>query len=113
MSSPRRSASRASINPRPAARSHSGAAAYLTNLAELYRAQGRYADAEPLYQRSLAIWEKALGSEHADVTTVMRNYAVLLREMGRDSEADRLDARAESILAKRTGESSPGVGFGP
>ena len=39
----------------------------LNNLAELYRAQGHYAEAEPLYKRSLAIWEKALGPEHPDV----------------------------------------------
>ena len=35
---------------------HPHVAASLNNLAELYRAQGRYADAEPLYERSLAIW---------------------------------------------------------
>ena len=34
-------------------------AALLNNLAELYVAQGRYAAAEPLHQRSLAIREKA------------------------------------------------------
>ena len=36
-------------------------AASLNNLALLYRAQGRYAEAEPLYQRSLAMREQALG----------------------------------------------------
>ena len=39
----------------------------LNNLAELQRAQGRYAKAEPLYKRSLGILEKALGPEHPDV----------------------------------------------
>ncbi|TDJ70156.1 MAG: tetratricopeptide repeat protein [Proteobacteria bacterium] len=29
----------------------------LTNLAELYKTQGKYAEAEPLYQRALAIFE--------------------------------------------------------
>ena len=33
----------------------------LNNLAALYSAQGNYAQAEPLYQRALAIVEKALG----------------------------------------------------
>ena len=32
----------------------------LNNLAVLYRVQGRYAEAEPLYQRSLAIKELSL-----------------------------------------------------
>ena len=34
----------------------------LNNLAGLYASQGRYAEAEPLYKRSLAISEKALQS---------------------------------------------------
>ncbi len=39
----------------------------LNNLAGLYQAQGRYAEAEPLYKRALAIIEKALGPEHPPV----------------------------------------------
>ena len=39
----------------------------LNNLAMLYQAQGRYTEAEPLYRRSLAIREKALGLDHPDV----------------------------------------------
>ena len=34
----------------------------LNNLAALYQAQGRYSEAEPLYKRSLTIYEKALGA---------------------------------------------------
>jgi tetratricopeptide repeat protein len=33
----------------------------LNNVAALYRAQGRYSDAEPLQERAVAIFEKALG----------------------------------------------------
>ncbi|MFB3092737.1 MAG: tetratricopeptide repeat protein [Dehalococcoidia bacterium] len=33
----------------------------LNNLAALYKAQGKYAAAEPLYKRALAIWEKPWG----------------------------------------------------
>ncbi len=33
----------------------------VNNLALLYDAQGRYADAEPLYQRALAIYRRRLG----------------------------------------------------
>src|SRR5271166_6531037 len=36
----------------------------LNSIALLYRAQGRYAEAEPLFKRSLAIEEKAFGSDH-------------------------------------------------
>ena len=37
------------------------------------RAQGNYAEAEPLYQRALAIREKALGPEHPDTAASLNN----------------------------------------
>lgn len=40
--------------------------------------QGKYAEAEPLYKRSHAIREKALGSEHPDVAESLNNQARLL-----------------------------------
>ena len=43
---------------------HPDVAAALNNLALRYKTQGRYVEAEPLYRRSLAIREKALGPEH-------------------------------------------------
>ena len=49
----------------------------LNNLAVLYDNQGRYAEAEPLYKRSLAIREKALGPDHPDVATVAEQSGVL------------------------------------
>ncbi len=36
----------------------------LNNLAEVYRLEGRYGEAEPLHKRAPAIVEKALGPEH-------------------------------------------------
>ncbi len=62
--------------------------ASLNNLAALYQAQGRYAEAEPLYRRSLAIVEKALGPDHPDVATILENYADSFRKTGRDTEAE-------------------------
>jgi tetratricopeptide (TPR) repeat protein len=78
----------------------------LNNLAELYRVQGRHAEAEPLYRRALAIREKTLGPDHPDVATVLVNYAALLRETGRGAEAEKLEARAQAIRAKH-GEENP------
>jgi Tetratricopeptide repeat len=43
----------------------------------LYDNQGQYAKAEPLYQRPLAIREKALGPEHPDVAASLNNLAWL------------------------------------
>jgi hypothetical protein len=40
---------------------HPDTAESLNNLAMLYFNQGRYIEAEPLYRRPLAIWEKRSG----------------------------------------------------
>ena len=76
----------------------------LNNLALLYKAQGRYAEAEPLYQRALAIREKALGPEPPDVATSLENYADLLRKTGRVSEATKMETRAKAIGAKQASD---------
>ncbi len=65
-----------------------------------YSAQGNYAAAEPLYLRSLAIREKALGPEHPYVALSLENYAVLLRGTGRPKKAAEMEARAKAIRAK-------------
>jgi hypothetical protein len=55
--------------------------------------------AEPLYQRALAIWEKALGPEHPDVATSLENYAALLRKLDRTAEAETMEVRAKAVRA--------------
>ena len=59
---------------------HPNVATSLNNLAALYKAKGQYADAEPLYQRSLAIREKALGPHHPIVAqslkTISQRYTI-------------------------------------
>jgi len=72
----------------------------LNNLALLYDIQGKYAEAAPLYQRALAIREKALGPDHPDVATALENYAGLLRKTRRESQAAELEARAQAIRAR-------------
>ncbi len=72
----------------------------LSNLAGLYYAQSRYAEAEPLLKRSLAIDEKAFGPEHPNVAQSLENYADLLQKMGRGNEATDLETRAKAIRAK-------------
>ena len=74
----------------------------LNNLALLYKTQAKYAEAEPLYKRALAIDEKALGPEHPHVATSLENYAALLRKTGRSDEARKMEARAKAIRAKYT-----------
>jgi tetratricopeptide (TPR) repeat protein len=55
----------------------------LNGLAEVYRAQGHYTEAEPLYKRALAIWEKAFGPDHPDTKQVRDNLAALHRKMAK------------------------------
>ena len=46
---------------------HPSLATDLDNLARLYHAQGRHSEAEPIYQRALAIREKVFGPEHPEL----------------------------------------------
>jgi tetratricopeptide (TPR) repeat protein len=66
---------------------HPDVALSLNNLGGLLRVQGSYAEAAPLYERSLAIFEKSLGSEHPKMALVLNNLAVLFKDIGSYSEA--------------------------
>ncbi len=83
----------------------------LNNLAALYQAQGKYAEAEPPFKRALAIFEQALGPEHPHVGTALENYAALLRKTRRRSEATKMEARAKAIRAKHAKENPRRKGF--
>ena len=80
---------------------HPRVASCLHNLAQLYRALHKRADAEVMYERALRIWEKSLGKHHPKVAAVLENYALLLTEMRRSAEADRLVARAMAIRTRQ------------
>jgi CHAT domain-containing protein len=67
---------------------HLDIATSLNKLALLYRAGGRYGEAEPLYRRSLAIREKVLGPGHPDTATILNNLGRLLESQGRFGEAE-------------------------
>ncbi len=78
-------------------------------MAEIYRETARYADAEPLFKRSLAIWEKALGPEHRDVAISLNNLATLYVNQGRYADAEPLYKRALAIKEKAFGADHPDV----
>ena len=81
----------------------------LNNLAILYREMGRYAEAEPLYRRSLEIREKQLGRDHPDVAGSLNNLANLYSDMGRYAEAEPLFRRSLAIREKQLGADHPDV----
>jgi hypothetical protein len=81
----------------------------LNNFAGLLRAQGRQAEAEPMYRRALTIFEQALEPTHLKIATCRMNYARLLREMDRQAAARALEAqvgRAPRLTADRRSTTS-------
>jgi Flp pilus assembly protein TadD len=79
----------------------------LNNLAYLYYSTGRYAEAEPLYVRSLAIREKELGANHPDTATSLNNMAALYESTGRYAEAEPLLIRSLAIREQELGANHP------
>ena len=79
----------------------------LNNLAGLYESQGKYGKAEPLYQRSLAIREKALGPDHPDTAQSLNNLANLVSEQGKYGQAEPLYQRSLAIFEKALGPDHP------
>jgi long-chain acyl-CoA synthetase len=66
-----------------------GVAKILSNLGYLYASQRRYAEAEPLYRRSLGIYEARLGPEHPDVARTLVSLADLRVEQAQYADAVR------------------------
>ena len=65
-------------------------------LASVYKDQGKYTKAEPLYLRALSIKEKLLGPEHSGTGTALDNLASLYAMVGLYSK-EPLFLRALSI----------------
>jgi tetratricopeptide (TPR) repeat protein len=78
----------------------------LTHLAHLYRSQGRYSEAEPLYGRSLAILTAKLGLNHPNTQQVGENLATLYDHMAAQCKLqgsyDKVVEYLEKAIALRT-----------
>jgi tetratricopeptide (TPR) repeat protein/DNA-binding CsgD family transcriptional regulator len=85
------------------------AARLLNQTAYYLTERARYAEAEPLYQRSLTIRERVLGPEHSDVATSLNNLAVLYERQGRYAEAQPLYQRSLTISERVLGPDHPDV----
>ena len=79
----------------------------MNNLAVLYQSQGRYAEAEPLYQQALQLSEKVLGKEHPDTIASVNNLAGLYQSQGRYAEAEPLYQQALQLYEKVLGKEHP------
>ena len=79
----------------------------LSNLAGLCKEMGDTARAEPLYQRSAKIFEKALGPAHPSTAAVVGNLAGLYKEMGDYAQAESLYQRSLEIRERALGPDHP------
>jgi tetratricopeptide (TPR) repeat protein len=84
-------------------------ATVLNNTALSLKTAADFAAAEPLYRRSLAIREKALGPDHPDVAQSLNNLASLLLATNRLDKAEPLMRRALAINEKTLGPDHPDV----
>ena len=84
-------------------------AASLNNLAGLYRATGRYNEAEPLYKQSLEFIKGILGDNHPYFATSLNNLAGLYKSTGHYSKAEVLYQQALELRKRLLGENHPDV----
>ena len=88
---------------------HSEVATSLNKLAILYESQGKYSEAEPLYLRSLEIWERQIGADHPDVANSLNNLAGLYYSQEKFNEAEPLYLRSLEIRERQLGADHPDV----
>ncbi len=81
----------------------------MNQLALLLQGKARYAEAEPLLRRTLAINEASRGMEHPIVSTCLNNLGELLKVTNRLAEAEPLYRRALTIDERSYGLDHPEV----
>ena len=74
-------------------------AAALTTLADLYGAQNKFAEAEPLLKRAIAIHEKAKKPDNGEIAQALDNLSSLYVKQGRTADAAPLAKRAADLRA--------------
>jgi tetratricopeptide (TPR) repeat protein len=79
------------------------------NLAGNYVDQAKYAQAEPLYRRLLAIDESYYGRDNVNLMTPLNALAMLYSRQGRYGEAEALLYRVLRLREKAEGAHDPGV----
>ncbi|MEH2227019.1 tetratricopeptide repeat protein [Nostoc sp.] len=79
----------------------------MSNLAELYKSQERYSEAEPLYTQALEMIKRLFDSDHPDVAYSLNNLAELYKSQGRYSEAEPLYTQALAMCDRILGVNHP------
>jgi tetratricopeptide (TPR) repeat protein len=83
------------------------AARLLILIAGYLSRRAQYPQAEPLYQRALAIYEQQLGPQHPSTATSLNNLAELYRDQGKYEQAEPLYQRALAIREQQLGPQHP------
>jgi tetratricopeptide (TPR) repeat protein len=81
----------------------------LSYLAGLYKSQGRYSEAEPLYLQALEIGRRSLSEDPANLASHLNNLAGLYESQGRYSEAEPLFLQALEIDRHSLPEDHPSL----
>lgn len=77
-------------------------------LALLNQAQGKYFEAERLYQRTYRLLTSSPGNNDLAIALCLQGYADLAGEMGQQAQANDLAAQAKALLKRvDQGESTP------
>jgi tetratricopeptide (TPR) repeat protein len=79
----------------------------LNNLASLYKSQGRYSEAEPLYLDALEMTKRLFTGDHPNVATSLNNLALLYNSQGKYSEAEPLLFDALAMFERTRGTNHP------
>lgn len=84
----------------------------LSNLAVVYRAQGRYREAEAMYQESLRLLEKTHYGESAEAATTLNNLAELYRTEGEPARGEPYARRSVALAERLFGAGHPAAAAG-
>lgn len=82
----------------------------LNDLGVLYGMQNRDIEAEPLFERALAINEQAFGRRHPTVVLALQNLSVIYASQNKFSEAHRAARESLEISLQLYGVSHPRIG---
>src|SRR5262245_32631766 len=77
---------------------------------QLYRSQGRYAEAEAEFKQAVSIVEKSGGPAHPDLSLALSSLAQLYGDQGRYLEAEAVYQRALAIREEAVGRYDASVG---
>ena len=83
--------------------------ASLCNLAGCFYNQAHYAQAEPLFQSALALYEKKFGPDAPAVAAIRNNLGSVHERQGHLEQAESFYARALAIDEKVLGQDNPNV----